>query len=231
MARITVFGADLSPFVQKVVRALRMKKLDFETLEPKTPLDLRRWNPTTGKMPVIEIDGERTWDSTRIVRRLDELQPDPPLVAADPAVAARQRLLEDWADESLYWYVMALRWNPGHADATFEQILGDAVPSLAKPLVKRFVKRQLGGAPWYQGLGRLPEDVLLEEIDRLLDDLEAMREGREFYFADRPSVADLALYGELTMACSGPTPEIEACVARRPGLVEYLKRVEQATGG
>ena len=47
-------------------------------------------------MPVIEIDGERVYDSTFIVRRLDEIEPKPALLSPDPFVAAQQRLLEDW---------------------------------------------------------------------------------------------------------------------------------------
>jgi len=38
----------------------------------------------TGKIPVLEIDGAKVYDSTFILRRLDEIQPDPPLAA--PAV-------------------------------------------------------------------------------------------------------------------------------------------------
>ena len=43
----------------------------FELVEPTSPADLRRWNPETGLLPVIEIDGERTHDSPVILDRLD----------------------------------------------------------------------------------------------------------------------------------------------------------------
>jgi glutathione S-transferase len=230
MADITVYGTRLSPFVEKVVRGIQIKKLSYELIEPKTPLDLRRWNPQTRKMPLAEIRGERVPDSTLILRRLDEAWPEPPLVAEDPVAAAAQRQLEDWSDESLYWYTMALRWNPRHVDATLEQILS-AVPGVARPLVKPLARLQFGGIPWQQGLGRWPEELLLDEYGRRLDDLDVMRGGREFYFADRPSVADLAVYGQLRTARNEVTPELEALIAQRPGLVDYMKRVEQATGG
>ncbi len=85
MARVTVYGSPPSPFVEKVRRGLALKKVDYELVPPKSPFDLRRWNPQTGKMPVVEIDGERTYDSTFILRRLDALFPEPPLVSTDPA--------------------------------------------------------------------------------------------------------------------------------------------------
>ncbi len=230
MAEITVYGTRVSPFVEKVVRGIQLKKLSYELHEPRTPLDLRRWNPRTRKMPVAEIRGERVFDSTLILRRLDEAYPEPSLVAEDPVAAAGQRQLEDWADESLYWYTMALRWNPGHADATLEQILS-AVPGLVRPLLKPVVKLQFGSIPWQQGLGRLPEELLLDEYGRRLDDLDTLRGGRDFYFADRPSVADLSVYAQLRTACNEVTPELGDLIAKRPGLVEYMKRVEQGTGG
>jgi hypothetical protein len=44
-------------------------------------------------------------------------------------------------------------------------------------------------------------------------------------------VADLAVFGQLAMAQGEVAPETRQEIARRPRLVEYMKRVEQATGG
>lgn len=230
MAEITVYGTRMSPFVEKVVRALQRKQQPFELVEPKGPGDLKKWNAQTGKMPVAELAGERLFDSTLIVRRIDELFPEPPLIPQDPAAAAAQRLLEDWADESLYWHTMALRWNPGHVDATLDQILGN-VPRLLRPVVDRVAKRQFAQIPWQQGLGRLPEPMLLEAFDARMADLEAMLAGRDFYWSKQPGVGDLAVYAQLRAARGEVTPELDGLIRRRPVLVDYMKRVEQATGG
>jgi glutathione S-transferase len=48
-------------------------------------------------------------------------------------------------------------------------------------------------------------------------------------FADRVSVADLAIFGQSTMLRSGPTPQAEELIASRPALVSYLARVDAAT--
>jgi glutathione S-transferase len=52
-----------------------------------------------GTVPGARIDGERVCGSRTIMRRLDTLVPEPPLVPADPA--ARERVLEAerWGDE------------------------------------------------------------------------------------------------------------------------------------
>lgn len=232
MANAVVYGSRLSPFVEKVVRGLQRKRIPFELVEPTGPGDLRRWNPQTRKMPVVEMGGERWIDSTFILRRLDERVPEPPLLARDPTAAAAQRLLEDWADEALYWYTMGVRWSPSHADATADQILRNAPgPGFLKPVLRAVVKYQFAGLPRAQGLGRLSNEVLVEEYGLRLDDLLRILGDRPFFYADEPSIADLAVYGQLAMATSEVTPELGDLVQRRPALREYLKRVEQATGG
>ena len=227
---VKVYGSGLSPFVEKVVRGLRLKRVGFDLVEPRNPTDLRKWNPQTGKMPVVEFDGEKVWDSTFILRRLDELVPDPPLLSDDPVAAANQRQLEDWADESLYWYVMAFLWTPKNSAATARRNLA-FLPAFVRPLVAPLMRRQISGMIRAQGMGRLPEEMLGREFGTRLDDLLRMLGDRPFFFDQRPSVADLAVFGQLTSARSEVAPETRRAIEARPRLVEYLKRVEQATGG
>jgi glutathione S-transferase len=181
-------------------------------------------------MPVLEIDGERFIDSSFILRHLDKLHPEPQLLAEDPATAAGQRQLEDWSDESLYWLLMALRWSEKNAAATARQITA-GLPALMRPVAKVMLSRQITEMTKQQGFGRFAQPILVRELGGRLDDLVLMLGKRSFFFADRPSVADLAIACQLRMACSGPTPDAEACVADRPALADYQKRVEEATSG
>lgn len=227
---IRLFGSRLSPFVEKVARALAVKRLPFALVPPRLPTDFRTWNPQTGKMPVLDVDGERTYDSSAILRRLDALRPAPPLFADDPATAAKQRFLEDWSDEALYWYGMALRWTAANAGATAGQVLADiGVPGFLHPVSRPIFRRQIGGQAVGQGLVRLPVPFLEEELGRRLDELLVWLDGRPFFFADRVSGADLAVFGQLRMLQSGPTPEAARLVASRPALVAYQARVDVAT--
>jgi glutathione S-transferase len=229
---VKIFGSRLSPFVEKVIRGVQRKGLAWELIEPKSPADLERWNPQTGKMPVVELDGERLFDSTFILRRLDELVPSPPLVSDDPVVAAHQRQIEDWADEALYWYGMAFHWTPKNAAGTAGRMLGRMrVPGFLRPVVAPILRRRIGGQLHAQGLGRLPEATLAREFGEKLDDLLRMLGDRPFFHSDAPSVADLAVYGQLRVADDELAPETRDAIRARPRLVEYMKRVEQATGG
>lgn len=227
MARLRLYGFRLSPFVEKVYRGLQLKGLPFELVEPESPLELRSNNPQTGKMPTLEIDGQQLYDSTLILRELDRRFPLPPLLSKDPRVAAAQRQLEDWSDECLYWHLMALRWCERNVGATLDQITLD-MPRWLRPLARLMAPRQIGRSPRVQGTGRLPYELLVAESARLLDDLVLLLDDRPFFYADRPTVADLAVYGQLRCGQSGPTPEFDAMIGERPPLVDHLKRVEEA---
>jgi glutathione S-transferase len=226
MANLRLFGSRGSPFVEKVARALALKKLGFELVDPRSPTEFRQWNPQTGKMPVLDLDGERIYDSTLILRELDRRFPDPPLVASDPKLAAAQQQMEDWADEALYWYFMAVRWTDANAAATTAQITAGLSP-LFRPIARLILPRQIRGMARAQGLGRLPVPMLMGEIEARLDDLVAIIGEGPFIFEDAPSVADLAVYGQLQMAESGPTPELAALIRARPSLVGLQRRVEE----
>ena len=226
MASPRLFGSRLSPFVEKVAQSLALKGVDFELVDPRSPMEFRRWNPQTGKMPVLDLDGERIYDSTLILRELDRRFPDPPLVSSRPKLAAAQRQVEDWADEALYWYFMAVRWTDANAAATARQITAGLSP-LFRPVARLVLPPQIRGMVRAQGLGRLPLPMLMQEVEGRLDDLVAIIGDDPFIFGDAPSVADLAVYGQLHMAQSGPTPELAALIRARPSLVELQRRVEE----
>jgi len=227
---VTLFGSRLSPFVEKVARGLQLKGIAFELVPVKSPLDFKRWNPQTGKMPVLEIDGERIFDSTAILRRLEELVPEPRLHASDPATYARQRFIEDWSDESLYWYVMGCRWTDVNAGASAAQVADSIpLPDFVKPVMRIVLRHQIGGQATAQGLVRLPFEQLLDELGRRFDELLVFLDGRPFFFSDSPSVADLAIFGQLHTLQSGPTPQAARLVDERPLLGQYVRRVDEAT--
>jgi glutathione S-transferase len=96
-----------------VKRALELKGIEHRVVEwppaahvvPQTLLFRRR------TVPGLKLDdGERISGSRAILRRLDELVPDPPLVPVDGA--ARERVLEAerWGDEWLQPLVRRVLW-------------------------------------------------------------------------------------------------------------------------
>jgi glutathione S-transferase len=230
--KVMLYGFRISPFVEKVIRGIQYKGLDWQIQAPTGPAGMKKWSPLTGKMPAADIAGERLFDSTFILRRLDELAPTPPLVSPDPTIAAQQRHMEDWSDESLYWNVMAFRWSATNGRASAERVLDAiAAPAVLRPLISPLMRRTVRRQVAAQGAGRLPQSMLAREFAGRLDDLVPLLADRAFFFSDSPSVADLALFGQLTFADVDASPETRDEVRKRPGLVQYMQRVAQATRG
>ena len=227
---IILYGARTSPFVEKVYRGLLIKQLAFQLHQPRTPQDLRRNNPTTGKMPVLDLEGQQLFDSTLILRALNVYKPDPPFLDADPSRAVQQQLLEDWADESLYWYGMAFRWTiPANAARTIT-LFQDGFPALWRPIMKRVVPRMMAVQVRAQGTGRLPVKVLQSELDGHLANLVSLLgQGPFFFAAERPSMADLAIFGQLSFLRAKVVPETKAAVERVPALMDFYRHLDRLT--
>jgi glutathione S-transferase len=206
-----------------VRRALLFKGLPFELREPSGPEDYRRWSPETGLLPVVQIGAERVADSTAILYRLDELFPDPPLLATEPRTAEQQRQLEDWADESFLWHF--LKWQRMEQERQAAETAPRVNGSMRRGL------RAVGAWVRAGGTWERPHAALLRQIGDRLDDLLNFLGARPFFYADRLSMADLAVYGMLFTIRHESIPGTARLLSERPGLLDYMGRVEQVTGG
>ncbi len=226
---ITLYGAARVPYTEKVRRALLYKGLDFEFAEPTQPEDYQRWNPKSGMLPALELDGQTIDDSTAILFALDARYPHPPLLAPDPTVAAQQRQLEDWADESFLWYFMKYRRMIGLGMTL--PVAGDVGGATAEAQPKAGALRRL--AAWLRagGTWERPITGLLRELGLRLDDLVNFLGARPFFYSERLSMADLGVYGMLFTMRNDSIPGAALLLAQRPSLVAFMARVEQATSG
>jgi len=221
--KIVLYGPARAPYTEKVRRGLLLKGLPFELREPTGPEDFRRWNPETGLLPVLDLEGIRIIDSTAILERLDDRFPDPPFLATDPRTADQQRQLEDWADESFLFYFM--RWMRMAEEREQRRAAnGDGRGPLRR-------LRSLGAWLRAGGTWERPHTALLRQIGARLDDLVGFLGARPFFYAERPSMADLAVYGMLCTLSRDSIPGSAGLLGERPVLVEYMRRLERETGG
>ncbi len=222
MTTILLYTQKLNPYAQKVARALGYKGLDYERVESEDPADFKRWNPATGLLPVLEIDGRRKSESSVILDWIEELFPDPPLFSRDPATAAKQRSMAEWSDTSFVWY-----WNRWRA-ARFPQP-GDAEPanpSLVEKLRGGF-RRAMGARQLSRG--ELREIEIASEVAARLDDVVGLLGERPFFHSDRLSVADLSVFGMLEVVKDSPMAMGRDVLGERPALLAYMERVDAAT--
>jgi glutathione S-transferase len=220
-----------SPFCTKVHRALSYKGLDYTPREVNSPGELKALNPGRSKLPVLEYSGQLILDSTRILRFLDKKHPDPPLYPAGASERARVDLLEDWADESLYWYVVYQRWQ---IERNFKALVDDLFARLPRalrwavpPVVRRKVLSQLKG----QGTGLLTEEEMFEQFKGHLAMVETLLADAPYLTGEAITAADLALFGLVQAMNSPGLPEAREQLATAPLLTAWFQRVDQETRG
>lgn len=220
-----------SPFCVKVHRALAFKGVPYQTRNVGAPGALKRLNPGVCKVPVIEAEGALIADSTAIIDWLEARHPEPALRPAEPRARALDRLIEDWADESLYWFAVYARWA---IDTNFEPFARRAfagLPPVVRRLVPRMARKQALGMLHGHGLGRQPLDRVLAALREHLETLEQLMEGAPFLTGEALAACDLAAFGPLRAMAIETHPETAALVRASGGVMAWLRRVDRATTG
>ncbi len=221
---------SISPFCVKVQRALRYKRVDFRVENLVFKFRVRRANPR-GRLPAADIAGQRVHDSSDIVRALERQFPERPLFPKDPLLQAEALILEDWADEVLYPYLLYWRWliEPPDPRKAFKFVPG-FLRGLAVGIYKRFVRRRLR----YQGTGLKPVEVVRAELSRALQALETRLQASASAFllgTPEPTHADIAVFAQVDGLYWKPLPAARALVASHPSLMAWYAAVDALTRG
>lgn len=226
---ITLYQFEISPFCDKVRRILNVKRVPYriEEVPPSKTLSVvRKLNPA-GKLPFLVDDGRVVADSTDIAHWLDEKYPEPKLVPDDPRERALCHVLEDWADESLYFYEMRLRFTLPHNARRFIPELvkyeGSLVRTIAPYAMPFVLKSQVSS----QGVGKRPLDVVLRDVERHVDALAGLVGDGEWLIGDRLTIADVSVFAQLF--CIRASDEGGRIVAARPNVAAWMERVDRAT--
>jgi len=198
---LKLYAFDRSPFGWKVRVALAEKKIKYEMIVTENKNEdpaFARLNPIR-KTPVLVLeDGRSIYESTVINEYLEEVHPQPPMLAKDPYERARVRMIEDTFDQYVY---------PAIRDFTNSQF--DYQP----PILLRKKADKV-------------DHKLLEEsrikVHEHLQRLEAELKGRTWFGGDIFSMADAALVPALTgnLKVLGVLPD-----PKYPNLVAWIGRV------
>ena len=179
---IRIIGNHVSPYARKVFLALDHKGIDYE-IDPIVPFfggdEFTRLNPLR-RIPVL-IHGDLVIpDSTVICEYLDDRYPEKPLYPADPALRARARWLEEFADSRL----------------------GDVM------IWKLFFQRNVKPRVWKQETDEdLVAAVVTRDLPEILDWLEPQAPSAGFVFDDL-SMIDLTFASFFrNAALAGWTPD------------------------
>jgi glutathione S-transferase len=81
------------------------------------------------------------------------------------------------------------------------------------------------------GTWERPETALVRGLSDRLGDLVNLLGTRPFFYASQVSMADLAVYGMLFVMRLDTIPGAARLLLERPTLLDFMRRVEDATGG
>ncbi|MFL5894767.1 MAG: glutathione S-transferase family protein [Thermoleophilaceae bacterium] len=97
---LRLYRAPWSTNCERVAIALAYKGLETESVwidyGHRAPVEAVSGQPL---VPVVELDGEVVFDSTRILRRLEQLAPEPPLFPREPARRAEMDVFLEWFND------------------------------------------------------------------------------------------------------------------------------------
>jgi glutathione S-transferase len=126
---------------ETVKKALELKGIPYKTVEllmpTHVPLQLLRFRRRT--VPALKLDGgDKVVGSRAILRRLDELVPDPPLLPADAGARAAVLDAERWGDELLQPLTRRIVWGAlkRHPAAIPSYQEASQLPPLPRPVVR-----------------------------------------------------------------------------------------------
>ncbi len=225
---ITLYRLESSPFVDKVERVLRYKGLDFasETLSIADYKARESIHPSA-KCPLLEHDGTIVGDSTQICLYLEETFPEPALIPSNRRSRGLCMMLEDWADESLYFHEMRLRITMPHNARRILPSMVTGEPAWMRKFAMRVIPHAVKMTLHIQGMGRRDEDTFIADIGRHLDSVESALSRSAFLVGNTLTLADIAVFAQV--ACILQSDEGDAAAAPLSRLRAWYKRVDELT--
>ncbi len=224
---LTLHCFAMSPFNDKVLRLLNYKGLACEVKEYGLgDPAVKKLNPS-GKLPCLEHDGKLIPDSTDIVYYTEKTFPQRTLLPADERQQALLHIIEDWADESLYFYEMHLRFGiPENGKQNIPGMLVNNTGFL-KWLLPKVIPGGLRKITSNQGVGRKSAEQLDIDLHRHCEAIDKLLAGGDWLLGDTLTIADLAVHPMFT--AFEDAPESVAVMKQYPAISEWKQRLRAAT--
>ncbi len=218
----------MSPFNMKVQRMLNYKGVPFEEkyyrlMDRK---EIGKISPSN-KLPALEHNGQLIVDSTDMAWYIEETWPDKPMIPDNPRQRGLMHALEDWADESLYFYEMRWRFaTPGNSERNVPRMLENEKP-LARWFLNKVLAKGLGKILDNQGTGRKSMEQLSIDTRRHVQAVTDLLVEDEWLLGEQISLADTAVHTMLD--CFMDADEARSIVEEQPSVVAWMQRLEAAT--
>ncbi len=159
-------------------------------LLPGSPRAL--WFSSRGTLPVLDLDGRRIMDSTRIIEALERRFEDRPLHPSDPADRVRALELEDFFDENVGHDVRRVAfWDMRNEDGYLPSFIATGFGGAGHAFTRATSRVAWAYASRRYTFREADAERSRERIVAGLERIEAERDGRDHLVGDDFSVADL----------------------------------------
>jgi glutathione S-transferase len=224
MPTVILHQWERSPFCAKVRKVLRHKQIEFSVVNYNGLLGRRAvMLSPVGQLPVLDYDGERVQDSTDIIALLETRVPQPSVMPEEPLSRAMASLIEDWADESLFWFAMAA-FQLGDPAALAEHIgsLCSGRPRWERVPVGIAVRGMYRRKLRNQGLGRQSFSQVMIRLDAHLASIETLLSQGMWLAGKNKSIADISVSCQLDLLMR--TQQVAQRMIEYPKLMTWLGR-------
>jgi isoprene-epoxide---glutathione S-transferase len=236
---ITMYGyvpawglPDISPYVTKTANYMAMTDLAFE-IKPQDLATLGTDSPTAKLPYIIDDDGTKVNDSTRIIQYLkhkhgDKL--DGHLSDTDKAIGlAFQRMVEEYT----YWSgVIEPRWRTVERFEIYIPYIvngAEVGPELRAALMA--FRDKIVDEHYKQGMGLRSTEDIVECLREDLDALSAFLGDKPFFLGDEPTSYDATIYSTFRHVADVPWDWAGRDYARsKTNLVAYADRMRERFG-
>lgn len=219
---------EISPFCDKIRRVLHYKQLAYDVREwPLIATKEVKVRNAVGKLPCLEHNGTYIPDSTNIAHYLEEVFPARPLLPSGARERGLVHVLEDWADESLYFYEMYLRFVLPHNAQRVLPRMTHVDPGWFKWLGQRVIPKGIRKILNTQGVGRKSHEEILRDVERHIQAVSDMLSSSSWLVGEALTLADISVFAMLS--CFHDADEGKAIIQRFPAVVAWMQRVDAAT--
>jgi glutathione S-transferase len=219
----------LCPFCSKVRAGLELKGIPFRTVEvnPRTKVELPPLpDGAPRKVPVLTLDDTIVYDSTTILRFLDQAYPETVRFRPEDAAQAKQAdEIEEWVDAELIralptvlygtWREAAQAAGVVAKSGNFSGMQNLGVKLGGSVIMHMVAKRLLKKSGRSDGHAWVHEN---------LDRIDGFLATQPFVCGSTLTVADVAIFGALS--CVEAFPIFES-IAARPRIARWLARMAE----
>lgn len=210
--RLRLFDWGPSPFCLKVRAILDYKGVPYERVPALGPSLAELWRRSgVRKVPALDIDGRMVVDSTEIAYEIERLFPQPSILPGDARLRGQAHILEDWADEALYFQGLYFQWIEPRGKPMVRKAFGNSPLGIA---ARVFYQRRIGSQVRGQGTARKSPEHVANDLRREFEALSALLRDQPFLLGTSPLLCDFAVNAQLVY------------LSRPPGSAEILREFE-----